>query len=89
MASINIIGYKFLTEQSGIDAIESLNVHYGLPQSATDETQDWCFLYTADMDNPTFWYISFDESMRVVLGNPETFDVTYPDPYQLDGYVGA
>lgn len=85
----NITGYKFLTQQSGIDAVESLNTYYGLPKSATDTTADWCYLYTADMDTPVFWYISFDESMRVVLGNPETFDVNYPDPYQVDGYVGS
>ena len=30
----------------------------------------------ASNDNPVFWYIEFVESIRVVLGDPTTFEVT-------------
>ena len=87
--STNVIGYKFLTEQSAIDAVESLNVYYGLPQSATDETQDWCNYLIADLDSPVFWYIGYDSSMEPVLGGAESFQVTYPEPITLSNYVGS
>ena len=36
----------------------------------------------ATYDDPTFWYIRFDQSLEVVLGQPTEFEVTTPpDPF--------
>ena len=89
MVYIDITGYKFLTQQSAVDAQQSLNTYYGLPQQPDDITRNWCSIFTADLDSPVFWYIVFDESMRQVLGNPEVFQVLSDDPYSGNQYVGS
>ncbi len=50
--------------------------YYGLPVAPEDVTQYWVDYNTAELDNPIFWYIVFDESIRVILGEPTKFEVT-------------
>jgi len=76
-----ITGYKYTNEQDAIDARELCDDYYGIPVSLDDVTQNWTEYQTANLDNPIFWYITFDESLRVVLGEPETFEVTIPNPF--------
>ena len=73
-----INGYKYTTEQEAINARELVDAYYGIPVSPEDVTQNWVDYQTADLDNPIFWYIIFDESLIVVLGEPITFEVTTP-----------
>lgn len=75
-----INGYKYTTEQDAINAREQVDAYYGIPISPDDVTQNWVDYNTATLDNPIFYYITFDESLKVVLGEPETFDVT-PTPF--------
>ena len=76
-----ITGYKYTNEQEAIDARELCDDYYGIPVSPDDVTQNWVDYNIADLDNPIFYYITFDESLRVVLGEPETFEVTTPNPF--------
>jgi hypothetical protein len=76
MALIN--GYKYTNEQDAINAREQVDAYYGIPVSPDDVTQHWVDYQTSDLDNPIFYYIIFDESLRVVLGEPSTFEVTTP-----------
>jgi hypothetical protein len=76
MASIN--GYQYNTEQEAITARELCNTYYGIPVSPNDVTQNWVEYQTANLDTPIFYYITFDESLKVVLGNPTDFEVTTP-----------
>ena len=76
---MEIIGYKYTIEQEAIDAREACDIYYGIPVSPDDVTQNWTEYNTADLDSPVFWYIKFDESLEVVLGEPETFQVTTPN----------
>lgn len=76
MALIN--GYKYTNEQDAINAREQCDAYYGIPVSPDDVTQNWVDYQTASLNNPIFYYIIFDESLRVVLGEPITFDVTTP-----------
>jgi hypothetical protein len=76
-----ITGYKYTNEQDATDARELCDDYYGIPVSPDDVTQNWTEYQTANLDNPIFWYITFDESLRVVLGEPETFEVTIPNPF--------
>jgi hypothetical protein len=75
---MQVTGYKFTTEQEAINARESIDLHYGIPISPNDITQNWTDYQTAELNNPIFWYIVYDESLRVVLGEPSTFEVTTP-----------
>ena len=78
---MEITGYKYTIEQDAIDARELVDAYYGIPVSPNDVTQNWVDYQTATLDNPIFYYIIFDESLKVVLGEPSIFDVTIPNPF--------
>jgi hypothetical protein len=75
---MEVLGYKYDTEQEAINAREACDTYYGIPVSPDDITQNWVDYQTADLDTPIFWYIRHDDSLDVVLGAPKTFDVTTP-----------
>ena len=75
---MEVTGYKYTNEQEAIDAREQCDAYYGIPVSPEDITQNWVDYNTAELDTPIFYYIRFDESLTVVLGDPETFEVTTP-----------
>jgi hypothetical protein len=75
---MEVNGYKYTTEQEAIDAREACDTYYGIPVSPDDVTQNWVEYETASLDTPIFYYITFDESLKVVLGNPTDFEVTTP-----------
>jgi hypothetical protein len=75
---MQVTGYKYDTEQKAIDARESCDAHYGIPISPDDVTQNWVDYQTAELNVPVFWYIRHDDSLDIVLGAPETFDVETP-----------
>lgn len=79
---MEITGYKYTNEQDAINARETCDAYYGIPVSPDDVTQNWVDYQTATLNNPIFYYIIFDESLRVVLGEPITFDVTTPPPFE-------
>lgn len=72
---MEITGYKYTNEQEAIDARKACADYYGLPTSPENVTKYWVNYQTAYLDNPIFWYIVFDESIRVILGEPITFEV--------------
>jgi hypothetical protein len=72
---MEVLGYKYKTEQQAIDARESCDSYFGIPVSPEDTTQNWCEYQIAELNSPVFWYIVFDESLIPVLGNPEYFEV--------------
>ena len=76
MAFIN--GYKYNTEQEAINAREACDVYYGIPKTPEDITINWAEYQKASLNEPSFWYIVFDESLKVVLGNPKEFEVVMP-----------
>ena len=80
---MEIIGYKYTNEQDAINARELVDVYYGIPVSPEDITQNWVDYNTATLDNPIFYYIQYHESLKVVLGEPITFDVTVPNPFEI------
>lgn len=76
-----MIGYKYTTEQEAINSREEIDIYYGIPLTPYDVTQNWTEYQIANLDNPIFYYIIYDESLEVVLGVPEEFTVTL-NPYQ-------
>jgi hypothetical protein len=75
---MKVLGYKYTTEQEAINAREACDTYYGIPVAPDDVTQNWVEYETASLDTPIFYYITFDESLKVVLGNPTDFEVTTP-----------
>ena len=74
---MEITGYKYTTETEAKLARKQCADHYGLPVAPDDVTKYWVDYEEASNNSPVFWYIVFDESIRVVLGNPTTFEVTF------------
>jgi hypothetical protein len=79
---MEVTGYKYTNEQDAIDARELVDAYYGIPVLPEDVTQNWVDYQTANLDTPIFYYIIFDESLTVVLGQPITFEVTVPNPFE-------
>jgi hypothetical protein len=73
MQSIN--GYQYNTEQDAINARELCDSYYGIPVSPDDITQHWISYNFAQLNEPQFWYITFDESLLPILGQPTEFEV--------------
>lgn len=79
---MTITGYKYTTQQEAITARELCDTYYGIPVHPDDITQNWVDYQQATYDDPTFWYIRFDQSLEVVLGEPTEFEITTPpDPF--------
>lgn len=73
---MEINGYKYLTEQEAINARKQCAEYYGLPKTPEDTTLYWVDYIEASLDTPIFWYIVFDSSIEVILGQPTLFNVT-------------
>lgn len=76
MAYIN--GYKYFVEQDAIDARERCDAFYGIPVTSDDITQNWIEYQYAELNEPNFWYIIFDESLFVILGEPIYLEIITP-----------
>ena len=72
---MEVTGYKYTNEQDAIQARQDCADFYGLPKSPADETIYWVDYIEETENNPVFWYIIFDESVRSILGEPITFEV--------------
>jgi hypothetical protein len=72
---MQVIGYKFTTEQETINAREQVDYNYGIPISPNDVTQNWVDYQAAELNDPMFYYIVYDESLEIVLGQPISFEV--------------
>jgi len=75
---MEITGYKYITEIDAKAARQQCANYYGLPASPEDLTIYWVDYLEAFDDNPIFWYIEFNETLRVILGDPITFEVSIP-----------
>jgi hypothetical protein len=71
-------GYKFTTESEAKQAVNSCNAYYGIPKTPEDITKNWVEYQFAELNQPQFWYIVYDESLKVVLGEPTEFEVKNP-----------
>ena len=79
---MKVLGYKYTTEQDAIDAREACDTYYGIPISPNDVTQNWVEYQEASLNVPIFWYITHDDSLDIVLGEPIEFEVIYPNPFE-------
>lgn len=73
-----INGYQYTTEQDAINAREACDEYYGIPVTADDVTQNWVDYQYAELNEPPFWYIIFDESLTPILGQPTEFELIQP-----------
>jgi hypothetical protein len=75
-----IKGYKYTTEIEAIAARQQCDAYYGIPKSPDDITQHWVDYNFAELNDPQFWCITFDESLIPILGEPTEFQVIQPFP---------
>ena len=68
-------GYKYDTEQDAIDAREACDAYYGIPVAPDDVTKNWVDYQFAELNDPQFWYIQYDNSLLPILGEPTEFEV--------------
>lgn len=73
MAFIN--GYKYTTEQEAIASQTQCDTFYGIPKTPTDITQHWIGYNFAELNEPQFYYITFDESLTSILGEPIEIEI--------------
>jgi hypothetical protein len=76
-----MLGYQYFIEQEAIDARKQCADYYGLPKSPEDETIYWVDYQTASLNTPIFWYIQFDSSIEMILGEPTEFEIITPTPF--------
>jgi hypothetical protein len=72
---MTILGYKYLTEEDAQQARKDCSDYYGIPVSPNDTTRYWVDYQCAMLDEPKFWFILFNDSLTVVLGEPTEFEV--------------
>jgi hypothetical protein len=73
---MNTIGYIYQTEEQAQNAVELCNQYYGIPHSPEDTTTQYTdYLYSVGNN---FYYIIFDPTLEIVLGEPEIFEIIYP-----------
>ena len=77
---MEITGYKYNIESEAIAARKQCADFYGLPITPDDVLKYYVDYQEANLNTPIFWYIVFDEGVREILGNPETFDVVFEEP---------
>jgi len=70
-----INGYKYINEQEAINARQKCNDYYRIPISLDSTTQNWTDYYYTELNEQTFYYIIFDESLIPILGQPIEFEV--------------
>jgi len=75
---MKILGYKYTTEQQAQQARKQCADYYGLPKSPEDTTKYWVDYQTAELNEPKFWYIKYDESILNILGQPEILNIEEP-----------
>jgi hypothetical protein len=71
-----INGYKYTTESEAQAAQKACNDYYGIPESSEDVTKNWVDYQYAELNEPKFWYIVFDESLFPILGEPVDLEIT-------------
>jgi hypothetical protein len=76
---MEITGYKYNTESEAIAARKQCADFYGLPITPDDVLKYYVNYQEANLNTPIFWYIVFDEGVREILGEPETFDVVFEE----------
>lgn len=72
-----IKGYKYITEIEAIKARKEAADYIGLPVP-NGETLYWVNYNFAELNEPQFWYITFDKSLLPILGEPTEFEVIQP-----------
>lgn len=71
-----IIGYKYLTEQEAIEAVNNCNQYYNITKNEHDVTSSYCE-YNKDLND--VYFIVQHETLIPVLGEPYEFYVVFDE----------
>jgi len=75
---MTILGYKYLVEADAQQARKQCADYYGLPKAPDDVTQYWVNYRIAELNEPKFWFIEYDETILNILGQPIEFNLVEP-----------
>lgn len=67
----SIKGWKFLKEDAANEAVQLCNTYYVIPTPLNPGLISWCSTFQIE----DFWFISWDESIEVVLGEPIEIEI--------------
>jgi hypothetical protein len=79
MITINILGYKYDTLEDVENAQKSCDVYYGIPKSPNDETKHYVGYSYAELNEPAFWYMRYNDGLLPILGEPNEFEVIFEE----------
>ncbi len=68
-----MLGYTYTTEIQAENAVNQCNIYYGYPKENC-VTSNWCNYQFSNLDN--FYYILYDQSIEVILGQPIEISLT-------------
>lgn len=74
-----INGYKYTNKNQAIEAKLKCNEYYGIPLNINDVTKNWVDYQFAELNDPQFYYIVYDDTLLPVLGEPINFEVIMPE----------
>jgi hypothetical protein len=74
-----INGYKYTSENKAIEAKLQCNEYYSIPNNVNDVTKNWVDYRFAELNEPQFFYIVYDDTLLPVLGEPINFEVIVPE----------
>jgi hypothetical protein len=66
-----IKGYIYHTQEDAIFDVEKCNEFYNIVATENNTTTSWTNYKKTKYNNPLFYYITWDESLTKVLGEPE------------------
>lgn len=72
-------GYMYKNKTEAIEAKLQCNEYYGIPNNMNDVTKNWVDYRFAELNDPQFYYIVYDETLLPVLGEPINFEVIIPE----------
>ena len=73
-----IDGYKFDNQAAALSSQQQCSDYYGVPASPNSVTHQWVDVEYANLNATPFYYISADESLVPVLGQPEPLQIETP-----------
>jgi len=67
-------GYIYASIPLALEAIALCNEYYNVQSG-----QNYCMYSVAEINDPIFYFISYDTTLSLVLGEPVNFNITTPN----------
>jgi hypothetical protein len=75
--------YQYNTFEEAQQAVDLCNTFYNIPEAPDNVTRTWVEYQFANLNNPQFYYILFNDTLPPVLGLPTGFGIIVKPPMPL------